>query len=60
MLSSVKSNPARARLPCAPPWMYHPAGQPKPSIAISRLFQPFGAENGVGAGSLVGSCNTAL
>src|SRR5437773_1943967 len=52
--------PPNDRLPMLAPWTYQPPGQPKPSTAISRRFQPFGGENGLGAASTVGSCKIAL
>src|SRR5689334_1279128 len=51
--------PGSDRLPCAPPWTYHPPGQPKPCTAISLRFHPFGGANGVGCDSEVGSWRTA-
>src|SRR6267142_4171562 len=52
--------PVTGFVPCAAPWMYQPPGQPPPWVAIRPLFQPFGGENGLGAGSLVGSCSTTF
>src|SRR5262245_54021997 len=41
--------------PITPPCRYHPLGHPAPWMAMSRLFHAGGGENGVGAGSFVGS-----
>src|SRR6267143_2683757 len=50
--------PVSGFTPSPAPWTYQPPGQPAPWIAIRPLFQPFGGEKGLGAGSLVGSCST--
>src|SRR6266404_9820712 len=59
-LSKLKSSSPTVILPSAAPWIYQPPGQPYPSIAINRLFQPLGGVNGDGAGSEVGSCRIAV
>src|SRR5215204_1064042 len=58
--SRVTFTPVSGFTPSAPPWRYHPVGQPDPCTAINRRFQAGGGLNGVGAGSVRGLCNIAF